>query len=339
MDDHPLLLLRRDLSSPTGVSFTSGELLSVDVEKLPDHRLELHTFTDADAAAGFVAGLTLTPLNAVAHTWEPGRGIRNRCVIVAFLAEDRPDGEMVADVVTVVDHPRTSHESDDHKASLEEMGAPRAAAAERATARSAPLRFALSSASVRVLNHALNWVTCGGPSGATVTILGDGSFKISAQAHFNRADGDAELIERYVALAEEHNLWLLPEEAMDFADVTVGELDQVADVVRRMDAVVAGMPALAEAFHYARFMAGMRVTPRLRKFLLTGAEHGVHHSYVRTNLRASAGGVELKVGEISRLLHADWLSNGQPRGPHQVHNTRELTVTEAGLAAARSPTS
>lgn len=124
MRDDPRQHLRLHRDSATGLSFLHGEPVT-RVADLPDCRIEVHVFDDANTAGGFVAGLDCSSTNALVWTWEPGRRLGNRNVIVARFDHERPGGKTIADVVGLVVHQRNSYESADHAAAMNEIHAER----------------------------------------------------------------------------------------------------------------------------------------------------------------------------------------------------------------------
>lgn len=326
MSDDPHAHLRRDLQSPTGLSFVHGDPVR-SVDDLPSHHVEIHSFRDADRAQAFVEGLGYAKANGIAWTWEPESPVGLRRVLTARLWEDRAAGGRIEDVVPLVGHGSNDFEYRARVASDARRTAEEAARREADRNRMQPLREALAAAGMPVGQSALNWVSAF-EGGVTIRFEPNGRYAVDCGAGFNRREGDEDLIERYAAHASACGFVLDPAAPRELQTVLVDDPAQAVETARRMSEAVGGFGDIAERFWHERFMETMRVTPTIRKFLAGAAESGVSITYLRQNPQARAGGVLLKRGDIGRLVSAGWLSSDDAYFP------RKIVVTEAGLEAA-----
>lgn len=313
-----LQALRRNHETGTGLSLKDGDLVVV-VSDLPEHRIEIHAFDDANFAQAFVEGLALVANNSVAWTWEHGTHVSNRNVIVARFNEERPAVDRVEDAVAVIAHERNRLESKvvaDHLAAQNKRDA---AEADEHRRMMAPLREALSAAGIPVNSSARLWLRCG--EHATIELRHDGIYEIDYRIRIHRCDGDEPLIERY----REHFATAgLPFEPYDFPEQTAGTPEEAVALVSRLDAAERGVEAIAKAFWQERFMANFKLTKQTRTFLIGAGGEDLSPFYTRANLNLYAGGVTLKASAINDLVRAGYLSKSG--------NT--FKVTGEGTAAA-----
>jgi hypothetical protein len=317
------ITLFRALGSATGLSSCEGEPVRVPSD-LPDHRIEIHRFTDENGASAFVAGLSLAGNpNKIAWDHETGTREQNRSVIVAKLDEPRPEGSDLAACLVVVEHRRGGHDQRDFEASMRRIHAERDAGCAAARERTAALRSACEAAGIRFEDASGGWVRT---DHATFE-PGGGSVRASFAEH-DRLEETQTIAARKAEAAQaagfrpgegrgEYEGGPYPDAASAVAaHLSFGKLCETFDAIRK------------EEWQKA-FMAGMRMTPSRKRFLAAAVERGRIELYRhRNNLRASAGGIEVKAGEYGDLLRAGWIES---TGPH------EAQVTPAGREAAGLP--
>lgn len=181
----------------------------------------------------------------------------------------------------------------------------------------------------------MTWARFG--DGMTVDLMPDGSYRVECSVHLHRADGDRPLMDRYAEHFAGLGFTFDPNEPYELAAMTAETPEAAVALGQRMMAACEGLPPIAKAFWHERFMATMKMTPRLRKFLAAGARNGLDRYWSRKNLSLTAGGVTIKQAEIDRLRRAGWLTYDGHTDVVSAEGSRLATEVEGidrGLNAA-----
>lgn len=308
----------RNRDSATGLSRLSGEPIE-RVSDLPEHRVEIHAFVDAEAAAAFVAGLGIAGNpNRIAWTWEPGDSEANRTVLVARLDEPRPDGATVAECLPRIGHGRTGHDSRAHGEAMARIHAERDRAERAGAERLAPLRGALRDAGIEMHRHGNDWIAAGE---ATFHLRPDG---IRCEFHDHDDHGDAEAIVEACREAALASGFRRTDGRGEYLGGPYASPSEACAAAAAFHALLPRFEGIRKAARHEAFMAGMKVTAARRRFLAAAIENGATLWNQRGNPQARAGGETIKASEIQQLKRAGWLRE----------EGRSLMVTPEGAEAA-----
>jgi hypothetical protein len=311
--------LKRDRSTDTGLSLVDGDPIN-SVGDLPEHAVEIHVLGDASLASAFVDGLRVAGTrNALVWTWQAGDLSANRTVIVARLDEPRPDAETWRDAVKVVEHARSSLDSDTISRHNKESIEQRDREYEALRAKTLPIRQAAEAAGLKVTGIFSGCVR----TNEIDISFGDAGFStrimyIERPLTLTGEKIDAIFAESAAACGVKYDT-----EEREFAAGPFASLDDAIASAASFRAAEAACKKAFKAEYDAAFVASMRMTPSRRRFLAAGAEHGFRLRSVRCSTSAWAGPHKAGPSEYHALVRIGWIRFKGPIGE----------VTEAGLAA------
>jgi len=312
----------RDRENRTGLSVAGGEAIE-DVSQLPEFRIEVHVFINADAASAFVSGIELAGIgNNLVYDWQTGELGSNRTVIVGRLDEMRPDGNL-EEAVRIVCHKPSGLDGKAISDHLEQRSRQLRAEEERERKEAAVVGQALAELNLSGWETGRGWCrfTIGNAIGVSVSWSKlKGPFKVEV-AIDDLLQGYIDVSADLASVAEKHGYRLDKFDAC-LVDEGVPDLALLGERLGKVATVLEACRTRREKVYHEDFVIKTKMTASRRRFLEVAHRFGISRFHKpRSGARFKAGDLEIGQAEISTLLKVGWIEE----------NGRGYSVTPKGI--------